>query len=200
MADAGPSDETQTQTETPFITPVIGILSNEDAPVMFPAKKRVQRDGGEAKAGGERPGERKAAKANGGIKRKQSDRSESDEEVGADSTVSSEELGSGRSLRSGASATKQERGSGQATNVLKAEDSGREDLGGEPLRKDLSTHFVSRLNRQPIVLLDTLPVASEGVSESGAASKSPRAQRQPQRRPKSPGKPDSTCPASDNKE
>lgn len=203
MADAGPSDDTQTQTETPFITPVIGIISNEDAPVMLSAKKRVDGGGGGAevgagKAGGEQPDKRKAAKPRGGVKRKQPNRSESDEEAEVDSKVRSEEQGTGRSLRSGASAIKMEKESDQATNVWKTEDPRREDQGGK--HQDLSVHFVSCLNRQPVVLLDALPVSPDGMTESGGTSESPRPQWQPHRRRKPSGKPDSTFPASDNKE
>lgn len=176
MADAGPSDDTQTQTETPFITPVIGIISNEDVPVMFSANKRVMGDSVDAgKTGGEQPEERKVAKPSGGIKRKQPDRSESDEEVEVDR----------RSLASFASLLKLERESEKDTLT---EDSKREDLG-----LDLSLHFVSCLNRQPVIVLHRLPVSPDRISESSGASKSPRTPSQRRRKP-------AAFPASDDKE
>lgn len=189
MADAGPSDDTQTATETPFITPVIGTMSNEDVPAM-----RGLRDGGGSevdagKAGGEAPEEREVANPSGGRKRKQPDPSESEEEGEVDREVGSEELGTRRSLGSFAGVQKLDREREKGTT----EDSKREDLGVKPLHEDLSLHFVSSLNREPMILLDRLP---DSIGESSRAWKSPHARWPPQRR----RKPDSPFPASDNKE
>lgn len=197
-ADAGSLDDTRTQTETPFITPVIGVISNEDMPVML-------RDGGGAgvdagKAGGEPPKARKAAKPSSGIKRKQPDRSESGEEVEVDSQGRSEEQGTGRSLGSCASVLTLDREGEKGPNVLRTEDSKSDDLGIQPPHENLSLHFVTCLNREPMILLARLPASYESMSESSRASKSPRAQWPPQRRRKPSSKPDSAFPASDNKE
>lgn len=198
MADAGPSDDTQIQTETPSITPAIGVISSEDVPVMF-SDKRALRDGGGTEGDAGKAEERKTAKPSGGIKRKQPDQSETDEEVEVDNKVRSEQ-GTRGSLGSFASVLKLDREREKDTNMLGTEDSKREDLGVKPLHEDLSLHFVSSLNRQPMILLDKLPVPPDSISESSRASRSPRTQWPPQRRQKPSGKPDSAFPASDNKE
>lgn len=199
MAAAGPSDNTQSQTETPFITPVIGIMSNEDVPVMCSANKRGLTKGGvtEVDAGGEQPEKRKVAKPSGRMKRKQPDRSDSDEEVEVDGTVISEEQATRSSLRSVARVPQLDRDSERDTRT---EDSEREDLGVKPLHEDLKLHFVSCVNRQPMIRLRREPVSPDSISDSSRASKSPRVQRQAQRRLKPSGIPDSALPASDNKE
>lgn len=175
---------------------------------MLSMHERGLRDGGGAvdagKAGGEPPEERKAAKLSGGIKRKQPDPSESDEEVEVevevDGQLGSEEQGPGRSAGSFASVLKLDREGGMDTNVLRTEDSKRDELDARPPHKDLSLHFVTCLNREPKILLDRLPTSPASRSGSSRASKSPHAPWPPQRRRKPSGKPDSAFPASDNKE
>lgn len=197
MADAGPSDDTQTWAETPFIKPVIGLISNEDVPMMFLANKSRCRDGGGSEAGGEQAEERKVPKPSGGKKRKQPDRSESDEDAEVDSKVTPEDQGSRSSTGSFASALKLDTKSEEDTRTTSSK---RTDVEVKPLHQDLSFHFVSSLNRQPIILLDRLPAPLSSSSQSSGAPKSPHAQWPPQRRHKPPSKPHSASPASNNKE
>lgn len=201
-AEAAPSDDTQRQTETPIITSVIGIMSNEDVPVMVSANKRVLRDGGgdkvdAGKTGEKQPEKREVAKPGGGIKRKQPNQSESDEE--AERKVRFEVEGTGSTLSSSASVLKAERESEEDPNVLRTGGSKREDVDVKPLHDGLSPYFVSCQNKQQRVLPDKLPSSAHSISKSSGASKSPCAQWLSRRRKPS-GKPDSAFPASDNKE
>lgn len=194
MADAGASDDTQTWAETPFIKPVIGIISNEDVPMMLLANKSSLRDGGGSEAGGEQAEEREVPKTSGGKKRKQPDQSESDKEAEVDT---SEDQGSRSSTGSFASALKLDTKSEEDTRTKSSKSV---DLEVKPLHQDLSFHFVSSLTSQPIILLHRLPAPLDSSSESGGAPKSPHAQWPPQRRHKQSSKPRSASPASDNKE
>lgn len=176
MAVTCPSDDTQT--ETSFITPVIGLISNEDVPVMSSANTRTLRDGGitavdAGKVGGEQTMERNAGKASGGIKRKQPEKTESDEEGEMHSKPRSMEQRMGNSLGSFGSLLKLDREREKDTNVLRKEDSNRGDMGAQSLPEDPSTHSISV---------------------------SPYAKWQNQRRQRSSGRPDSAFPALDNKE
>lgn len=195
MADAGPSDDTQTWAETPFIKPVIGIISNEDVPMMFLAKKSSLRDGNEA--GGEPAEERTVPKPSGGKKRKQPEQSESDKDAEVDSKVTPEDQGSRSSTGSFASAPTLDTKSEEDTRTKSSKSI---DLEVKPLHQDLSFHFVSSLNRQPIILLHRMTVPLASSSESSGAPKSPQAQWPPQRRHNRSSKPHSASPASDNKE
>ncbi|XP_070786101.1 TERF1-interacting nuclear factor 2 [Enoplosus armatus] len=136
-----PSNGAQTRDKTPFITPVIGLISNEDVPIMGSANKRTLRcsdatnehldpkenlkftvvkqrqnpkDDG-VKEGGEQVEERNSSKRSSGMKRKQPDKreSESDEEEEVVGMTSSRKKGI--SLRNGASRLGQGR-SDQRTN------------------------------------------------------------------------------------
>lgn len=191
MAVAGPSDDTQIQTETSFITPVIGIISSEEVPVMISANKRTQRDGDAGKVGGQQTMERKVEEPIAGIKRKRPDKSESGEEGGMHGEVGSEEQWMDRS-------------SGSFTSLLKpGRESGKDskrDLGLEwPEDASLRSSFVSCVNSQPVVVLNRMPAAAISGSSS-KAEKSPNAKWQNWRRRKTPSRPNSAFPALDNKE
>lgn len=191
MAVAGPSDDTQIHTETSFITPVIGIISSEEVPVMISADKRTQRDGDAGKVGGEQTMERKVGEPIAGIKRKRSDKSESGEEGGTHGEVGSEELGMDRSL-------------GRFTSLLKSgRESGKDsksELGLEwPEDASLCSSFVSCVNNQPVVVLNRIPATAVSGSSS-KAEKAPYAKWQNWRRQKTSIRPCSAFPALDNKE
>ncbi|XP_044039345.1 TERF1-interacting nuclear factor 2 isoform X2 [Siniperca chuatsi] len=138
------SNGTQTRDKTPFIKPVIGLISNEDLPVMISANKRTLRGddatnehldpkenlkftgvkqrqnprGDGVKEGGEQVEEESnAPKRSSGIKRKQPDKreSESDEEEEELGMTRSREKRISRSLRNGASRLRQG-GGDQSTN------------------------------------------------------------------------------------
>lgn len=176
MAVTCPSDNTQT--ETSFITPVIGLISNENVPVMSSANTRTLRDGGvtagdAGKVGGEQTMERNAGKPSGGIKRKQPEKNESDEEGEMHSKPRSMEQRMGNSLGSFGSLQKPDREREKDTNLLRKEDSNRGDMGAQSRPEDPSTYSISV---------------------------SPYAKWQNQRRQRSSSRPNSAFPALDNKE
>ncbi|XP_054457031.1 TERF1-interacting nuclear factor 2 [Anoplopoma fimbria] len=132
------SDGTQTRDKTAFITPVIGLISNEDVPVMirtkdatnehlhrkeklmFTAVKERPKDGGE-----QVEGERYAPKRISGMKRKQPDEGEGEtdeeeEEEEVFGTIRSGKETISRSLRNGASMLMKDRGD-QRTNESEGE-------------------------------------------------------------------------------
>lgn len=187
MAVAGPSDDTQIQTETLFITPVIGIISSEEVPVMISADKRTLRDGDAGK-------ERKVGEPIAGIKRKRSDKGESGEEGGIHGEVGSEEQGMDRSLGRFTSLLKPDRESGKERKDCKR------DLGLEwPEDASLCSSFVSCVNNQPVVVLNRMPATAVSGSSS-TAEKSPNAKWPNWRRQKTSSRPSSAFPALDNKE
>lgn len=193
MAVAGLSDDTQIQTETSFLTPVIGIISSEEVPVMISANKRTQRDGDVGKVGGEQTMERKVGEPIAGIKRKRSDKSECGEEGGMHGEVGSEEQGMDRSL-------------GRLTGLLKpGRESGKErkdskrDLGLErPEDASLCSSFVSCENSPPVDL-NRMPATAVSGSSS-KVEKSPYGKWQNWRRQETSSRSSSACPALDNKE
>lgn len=194
MTVAGLSDDTLIQTETSFITPVIGIISSEEVPVMISANKRTQRDGDAGKVGGEPTKERKVGETIAGIKRKRSDKSESGEEGEMHGEVGSEEQGMDRSLGSFTSLLKPGRESGK-----QRKDSKR-DLGlAWPEDASLRSSFVSCVNSHPVVVLNRMPATAVSGSSS-KAEKSPYAKWQNWRRQKTSSRPNSAFPALDNKE
>ncbi|XP_029695449.1 TERF1-interacting nuclear factor 2 isoform X1 [Takifugu rubripes] len=194
MAVAGPSDDTQIQTETLFITPVIGIISSEEVPVMISADKRTLRDGDAGKVGGEQTVERKVGEPIAGIKRKRSDKGESGEEGGIHGEVGSEEQGMDRSLGRFTSLLKPDRESGKERKDCKR------DLGLEwPEDASLCSSFEPCVNNQPVVVLNRMPATAVSGSSS-KAEKSPYAKWQNWRRQKTSSRPSSAFPALDNKE
>lgn len=189
---AGPSDDTQIQTQTSFITPVIGIISSEEGPVMSSTNKRTQRDGNAGKVGAEQTTERKVGETIVGIKRKRSDKSESGEEGEMHGEVGSEELVVDGSLGTFTSLLKSGRESGKERKDCKR------DLGLEwPEDASLRSSFVSCVNSQPVVVLNRMPAAAVSSSK---AEKSPYAKWQNWRRQKTSSRANSAFPAMDNKE
>ncbi|XP_038586277.1 TERF1-interacting nuclear factor 2 [Micropterus salmoides] len=143
-AAVDPSDSTQTRAKTPFITPVIRLISNEDVPIMISANKRTLRgdnatnkhldpkekltftvvkqrqnpkDDLVKELGEQVEVERNASKRSSGVKRKQADMRESESDEGEEVLVmtSSRKNRVSRSLRSGASGLREGRGD-QRTN------------------------------------------------------------------------------------
>lgn len=194
MAIAGPSDDTQMKTETSFLTPVIGIISSEEVPVMISAHKRTQRDGDAGRAGGEQTMERNVGEPVAGIKRKRPDKSESGEEGGLHGEVGTEGQGMDRSLGSFTSLLTPGRESGKERKGSKR------DLGLEwPEDASLCSSLVSCVSSQPVVVLNRMPATAVSGSSS-KAEKSPYAKWQNWRRQKTSSRPSSAFPASDNKE
>ncbi|KAM9335553.1 TERF1-interacting nuclear factor 2 [Symphorus nematophorus] len=201
---ADPSAGTRTRDKTPFITPVIGLISNEDVPVMNSANKSTLRSDDvtnknlkftvvKQKQNPKVDGidtESNASKGSSGMKRKQPDKSESDEEEEMLRMISSGRKRISKSLRTGLSGLSQARDD-QKTN--KSEDDraktvGNEDcnraaletcmtkLGVKTLRlpedPSLCSIFVSCLSNQPRVVIEKLSVTSASVNRTGRGGKS----------------------------
>ncbi|XP_032399998.1 TERF1-interacting nuclear factor 2 [Etheostoma spectabile] len=142
---------TQTRDNTPFITPVIGLISNEDVPVMIRTLKggeaasskdatnehlhptenlkfTVVKPRQKAKNGGAEEEERSASERSSGMKRKQPDHggkeSGEDEEVLGTTRTGKKRVNS--SLRNGASKFRQDRGD-QRTNESKEDEALRNE-------------------------------------------------------------------------
>lgn len=219
------SEGTQAREETPFITPVFGIISSEDVPALIATNKGTQRgddatkenlrftmvkqkqnskDGDE-----EQTEEMNASKRNSGIKRKHPDSQESDEE--AEVCRESEEKDTRRSLTKTSSGLDRSRGEDGAVR----NDCNRaavEICVRLPEDPSLRSVFVSCLRSQPRVVLEKLPKTSDGTSTTNAWRKSPCIKGQDQRT-ESPArapahgrtssrsqKPESAFPGPDNKE
>ncbi|XP_073330511.1 TERF1-interacting nuclear factor 2 [Pagrus major] len=206
---ADQSNGTQASDEAPFVTPVIGLISNEEVPVMISAKKRTQRGEDAAKDnskftlikprqtakvdgvkddGEQVKEERKASIRSNGMKRKQADRSESDEEE--------EVLGI---IRSGHKRTSQRSGvSGLRQGPDRQGRNENKDDGAKTTRNDkcnkavlencmtqlgvkmlhlpedpsLCSIFLSCLSSQPKVVLQKLSVTSASANRTGSGGKS----------------------------
>lgn len=209
---ADPSDDTQTRDQTPFITPVIGIISNEDVPAMISAHKRALGGDGvtaenlkstvfkerqnskddEGKEGRKGEEERNASKRSSGMKRNRPDKSESDEEVEVFSMVRSrEEISKG--LRDAASRQSSNEYEEDGAQMVRNEECNRAvmetcmtQLGVKSLRlpedPSLCSIFVSCVCRQPRVVLDKLSGTSASANRSGKGEKSSDTKLQNQRR------------------
>lgn len=247
---ADPSHDTQTRDETPFITPVIGTISNEDVPFMISTNKRTLRDDDATKEnlkftvvkerenseddgvkeGGEQmEEERNAPRRRSGMKRKQHDKRESDEDAEVFSTIRSGGKRTSKSLRD---ASRLRQGIGDQRTNESEEDGAKmvrnkecngavletcmNQLGVEslclPEDPSLCSIFVSCLCRQPRVLLNRLSLTSASANRGGRGGKSSHTKRQDRRR-KSPvkapthksasnqrQKPDADFPGLDDKE
>ncbi|CAL8325644.1 unnamed protein product [Lota lota] len=146
-----------TENKTPFIAPVIGLISNADVPAMIAAGKKKKKKAMEDEEGGER---------SNGAKRKQLD----DGEGGGAGAEEEEErpAGRGASKRSRRSLKKRsgrENGCQRSRSQSPSEDSDRDGepdpagpLSGVPMA--LPAEFSSFLLRQPTVLLHRLDVAT----------------------------------------
>ncbi|XP_068584263.1 TERF1-interacting nuclear factor 2 [Cebidichthys violaceus] len=183
------SHGTQTRDKTAFITPVIGLISNEDVPVMIRTnehlhpkenlKYTVVKERHKPKDGEEQvEGERNASKRRSGMKRKQPDEvtgdSDGEEEVFGLSTSGKNRIS--RSLRNGASVVKRD-GGDQETNESEGDGAvGNEESSGAALETCMTqlgvktlhlpedpflcSIFVSCLRSQPRVIVEKMTTAS----------------------------------------
>lgn len=254
-AAADQSDGTQTRDETAFITPVIGLISNKDVPIMISANKRtlsgtdVTKESLEPKENlidsvvkkGENPKddgvredraqlekERNTSKRSSGIKRKQSDQSESDEEV-----IGMIRSGKKRISKSFSKSVSRLKQSQRNLRIIESEDEGAKTVRNEecnravletcmnqqgiknlrlPKDPSLCSIFVSCLSSQPRVLIEKLSVTPDNTDRIDGGGKSSYMKQKNQRR-KSPVKaptqkstsdqpqqPDSDFPGLDDKE
>ncbi|XP_075948727.1 TERF1-interacting nuclear factor 2 isoform X2 [Anarhichas minor] len=157
------SHGTQTRDKTAFITPVIGLISNEDVPVMIRTKKATNehlhpkenlkytavKERHKPKDGDEQvEGEWTASKRSGGMKRKQPDevQGESDEEEEVFGPSSSGKNRISRSLRNGASVLKRD-GGNQKTNESEGDGAvGNEECNGAALETCMTQLGVKTLH------------------------------------------------------
>ncbi len=194
-------DGKQARDETPFIAPVIGLMSNEDVPVMISASKRTLGGDDETsenskdamvrkgqnskhddmKEGGEQREERNDSKRSCGTKRKQAEQSESDEDEKVLGMISS-----GKKRRS----AKQGR---RNLGMIDSEDKGAEtvrneegsraaletcmtQLGVKKLRlpedPNLCSIFVSCLSRLPSVVVEKMSVTPASANRDDQGEKS----------------------------
>ncbi|KAM3590904.1 uncharacterized protein V6R79_018638 [Siganus canaliculatus] len=176
-----PSDQpTGTQNKTSFITPVFGLISNEEVPVMTSASKETERGETNNKTTkqdskftvvkerlnpeDDRATEgRDASRRSGGVKRKQPDNSESREQEEEFSVITSGPNRTGQSLRNGGIKTDR-----------KALEASMARLGVKTLHlpqdPSVSSAFVSCLSRQPSVVIERLSVTSAGDYQSSETS------------------------------
>uniref|UniRef100_UPI0037E8B378 TERF1-interacting nuclear factor 2 n=1 Tax=Semicossyphus pulcher TaxID=241346 RepID=UPI0037E8B378 len=208
--------------KTPFITPVFGLISNEDVPLMISANKRTltgdelatnkpmkftvvkQRqnptdDGGE-EGGEEAEEERNTSKRSSGFKRKQPDQRESE-------SVEEEEVLVTRSGRKRMSGSRVGKGKGkQKTNTSEEDGAKTQDLDVKtlylPEDPSLCSVYASCMSSQPRVVIEKLKSTPtrEGKPEPTQRRKSPA--KAPTRKCTSsqPGKSDSDRPGLDDKE
>nr|XP_046237480.1 TERF1-interacting nuclear factor 2 [Scatophagus argus] len=246
-SSADPSGATQTRDETPFITPVIGIISNEDVPVMISANERNLRgdsvtkenlkftmvkqrqnpkDDGVKEDGEQVEDEISASERSSGMKRKQPDQDESDDELLGVSSSGKKSLSKTlrvSRLRQGRpdhrTNESKDKGAKTVRNnecdgvILEAR---MTQLGVKTLRLPedpwLHSMFVSCLCSQPSVVLEKLSMTSDSAERTGRGARSPYTKQQNQRK-KSPVKaprhkimsnqpqePDSDFPGLDDKE
>uniref|UniRef100_A0A8C4E5F7 TERF1 (TRF1)-interacting nuclear factor 2 n=1 Tax=Dicentrarchus labrax TaxID=13489 RepID=A0A8C4E5F7_DICLA len=153
---ADKSDGTQKRNEGPVITPVIGLISNEDVPALMSANKKtnehleenlkftVVKQRQNPKHGGEQAEEESNdSKRSSGMKRKQPDERESEEEEEEEEVLAMNRPGAKRLSKSFRS--------------------------GDP---SLCSIFVSCLSSQPRVVIEKLQVTSAGSNCSGRGGKS----------------------------
>lgn len=211
------SDGAEPKLQTSFITPVIGLISHEDVPIMNSGSKRTQRSDatdedlnskftsvktrqktkkGEAKEAGEEPEQERGASSRGsGVKRKKSDRGESDsEEEEASGATSPVEVRQSRQTRRKSEQRRMEDREetigkdGFSKDVLAAR---MRRLGLKTLHLPEDQHlcsvFASCLSTQLRVVIEKLPDASVSANESGTAGKFFYKSQNKQRR-KSPAK------------
>ncbi|GAA6228146.1 uncharacterized protein LOC108903037 [Lates japonicus] len=211
------SDCTQTRDKAPFIKPVIGLISNEDVPVMISASKRALGGGEPASSkdetnesskftvvkqreqpsdGGVNEGEeqleeeRDASKRSRGVKRKQPDKRprESEEE---EEEEEDEVLCMTKLGKKRISSIRQSDEDGAARNdeCNRAALASRMTQLGLHLPDDpsLCSIFASCLSSQPRVIIEKLPESSASAERSGRGGNSFHKKQQNQRR-KSPAK------------
>ncbi|XP_051284718.1 TERF1-interacting nuclear factor 2 [Dicentrarchus labrax] len=196
---ADKSDGTQKRNEGPVITPVIGLISNEDVPALMSANKKtnehleenlkftVVKQRQNPKHGGEQAEEESNdSKRSSGMKRKQPDERESEEEEEEEEVLAMNRPGAKRlskSFRSGASGLGQGRGEQGAEEDVRNEECNRAVLETRvaqlvvnklrlPEDPSLCSIFVSCLSSQPRVVIEKLQVTSAGSNCSGRGGKS----------------------------
>lgn len=218
---ADQSNSTQAKGETSFVTPVIGLISNEEVPFMIAAKERTQRgedaskenskftlvkprqtpkDVGVKDDGEQVEEEGKASKRSSGMKRKQADRSESDEEEEVLGIIRSAHKRTSQGFRSGASRLTQGRDhQGRIENKDDGAETTRNDMCNRavlesrmtqlgvkalhlPEDPSLCSIFLSCLSSQPKVVLQKLAVTAACASRTGSGGKSFYVKRQNPRR------------------
>ncbi|XP_056298398.1 TERF1-interacting nuclear factor 2 isoform X2 [Pseudoliparis swirei] len=218
-----------TRDKTAFITPVIGLMSNEDVPFMIRTKDAtnehlhrkenlkytVVKERQNPKDGQVRvKGERNESKRSSGMKRKQPDEGEEqcdDEEEEVLDMTGSWKKGMSRSL-SRASTVAQKRGEGGG-GAVKKEECNRAALktcmtrlGVKALPEDPSARslFISCLMNQPRVVLERMTSADGGGAKSPCVKREARRRKSPVKAPTQsqsrPQKPDPDVPGLDDKE
>lgn len=182
MSAADPSHGTQTRDETPFITPVIGIISNEDVPVMISTNKGTLRgddaakenlkftvvkegqnseDDGVKEGGEQMEEESNAPRRRSGMKRKQPDKSESGEDVEVFSMIRSGGKRTSKSLRDVASGLRQGRGD-QRTN--ESEEDGAKTVRNEECNRAVLETCMDQLGVESLHLPEDPSLCSIFVS------------------------------------
>ncbi|KAM7377217.1 hypothetical protein PAMA_013818 [Pampus argenteus] len=212
---ANQSDSTQTRNKTSFVTPVIGIISNEDVPLMISASKQTQKGGQPASCKEVTTGlfypkenlkftsvkHRQKSKDDGGkggeeeeesnrVKLKQPDRRESASDEEEEVLDISGRKRPGRLLNE-SDEDEAETGRDEERNRTVLATS-MTPLGGRELHlpsdPSLCSVFLSCLNSRPKVIIDKLSVASAGISRTGGEGKSSHVQQQQHQKRKSPVK------------
>ncbi|XP_035531506.1 uncharacterized protein tinf2 [Morone saxatilis] len=194
---ADKSDGTQIRNERPIITPVIGLMSNEDVPALMSTNKKtnehleenlkftVVKQRQNPKHGGEQEDERNDSKRSSGMKRKQPDDRESEEEE-EEEEVFMNRPGAKRlskSFRSGASRLEQDRGDQRAEEDARNEECNRAVLETRvaqlvvkklrlPEDPSLCSIFMSCLSSQPRVVIEKLQMTSVSSNCTGRGGKS----------------------------
>ncbi|XP_034412606.1 uncharacterized protein tinf2 [Cyclopterus lumpus] len=219
------SSGTQTRDKTAFITPVIGLISNEDVPFMIRTKDAtnehlhpkenlkytVVKERQNPKDGEEQvEGERTESKRSSGTKRKQPDEGEcddDDEEEEVFDMTGSRKKGM-RSL-SGVSIVKQERGEeGGGAAKKEALETCMTRLGVKTLHlpEDPSVRsiFVSCLRSQPRVMIEGMTLTNGGGGKSLCVRRETRRRKSPVKAAtqiqSQPQRPDLDVPGLDDKE
>lgn len=213
-SSADESDSSEPASKTSFITPVIGLISNEDVPVMNSSHKRTQRSDGLAsdamdehlnsrftsvktrqkpKKGGAKEDreeqERSTLSRSSGVKRKKSDRGESDLEE-------EEVLGLTRPVEDRLSRQPQNKSDQRRTEdraeTIRKEGCSREVLAARmremglkslhlPEDQHLCSVFASCLSMQARVVIEKMSDASLRANESSTGGKSPYKPKNKQR-------------------
>uniref|UniRef100_A0A3Q3K035 TERF1-interacting nuclear factor 2 N-terminal domain-containing protein n=1 Tax=Monopterus albus TaxID=43700 RepID=A0A3Q3K035_MONAL len=189
-SSTGQSDGTQTRDETLFITPVIGLISNEEVPIMFSASKRTPR--------GDEPACSKDA-TNKLLDPKKNLKF---------TVVKQRQEAKDDGVRDGEEQPEKERDTSESSSRVKRKqgdqgtNEGKEDRGKTVRNSDLANHliqlgvrslhlpqnpalcsiFLSCLCNQPRVVINKLSVASVSTSRTGGGEMSLHEEQQNQRK------------------
>ncbi|CAJ1086026.1 uncharacterized protein tinf2 [Xyrichtys novacula] len=191
------SAKVQTQDKTPFVTPVFGLLSSEDVPVMISAKKRTEKT---EKAEEEKDTLRRSCE----MKRKRSDvrQSESEEEEEVSGKTRSGKKRVSATLTNAAETLKRGRSKGE-TKESKEDGAITQDVDAKMLKDPPScpTSLSFCMSRQPRVVIERLPVASLSTHTASRGGKPAPVRASPLKNTDSqPQTPESDCAEQDNKE